>query len=78
MDHLPRIDMPATGANISRLMRERHITMGQLQETFGFHTPQAIYKWRRGQSLPTLDNLVILAEVFGTTMDAVVICTTPN
>ena len=30
----------------------------------GFESPQAIYKWQWGQSLPTLDNLVVLAKVF--------------
>lgn len=37
----------------------------ELKEIFGFTTPQAIYKWERGVSMPTIDNLLILAKVFG-------------
>ena len=47
--------------------------MQDLQNIFGFSTPQAIYKWQRGVSLPTLDNLVVLAAVFGTTLDAIIV-----
>ena len=35
----------------------------------GFNTPQALYKWERGLCLPTLDNLVILAELFNVSIE---------
>ena len=72
---LPSINMAATGVNIVRLRRERGISVQDLQCIFGFSTPQAIYKWQRGTALPTLDNLVVLAAVFGTTMDAIIVRT---
>lgn len=75
MDVLPSIDMAATGDNIIRLRRRNGLTVQDLQNVFGFSTPQAIYKWQRGVAMPTLDNLVVLASVFGTTMDAIVIRT---
>lgn len=74
MDALPAIDMAATGNNIVQLRRRSGLTVQDLQNVFGFSTPQAIYKWQRGTSMPTLDNLVVLAAVFGTTMDAIVVC----
>ena len=70
---LPSIDVAATGNNIARMRKRMGMTVQDLQDVFGFATPQAIYKWQRGDALPTLDNLVILASVFGTTMDAIVI-----
>ena len=73
MDVLPSIDMAATGDNIIRLRRRNGLTVQDLQNVFGFSTPQAIYKWQRGVAMPTLDNLVVLASVFGTTMDAIVV-----
>ena len=73
MDVLPSIDMAATGDNIIQLRRRNGLTVQDLQNVFGFSTPQAIYKWQRGVAMPTLDNLVVLASVFGTTMDAIVI-----
>lgn len=73
MVSLPSIDVAATGNNIARMRKRMGMTVQDLQDVFGFATPQAIYKWQRGDALPTLDNLVILASVFGTTMDAIVI-----
>lgn len=41
---LPMIDMAATGSNIRRLRCEAKLSVRQMQEIFGFTTPQAIYK----------------------------------
>ena len=60
----PIIDMIKTGENIERLRRSKGITVRQLQEIFGFATPQAIYKWQHGDALPTVDNPIVLAMVF--------------
>jgi transcriptional regulator with XRE-family HTH domain len=65
--------MAATGNNISQMRRRAGMTVQDLQNIFGFSSPQAIYKWQRGEAMPTIDNLVILASVFDTTMDAIVI-----
>ena len=48
-----------------------------MQAVFGFATPQAIYKWIHGTSLPTIDNLVILAAILGVTMDDIVVVDIP-
>ena len=74
MNTLPVIDMTATGRNISRLRKNAGLSVRDLQDIFGFSTPQAIYKWQRGDSLPTLDNIVVLAAVFGVAMDDIVVC----
>ena len=64
MTQIPAIDMVATGQNITRLRDDRGMTVRELQEIFGFATPQAIYKWQRGTALPTVDNLLVLAAIF--------------
>lgn len=64
MRQIPAIDMVATGQNIARLRDARGMTVRDLQEIFGFATPQAIYKWQHGTALPTVDNLLVLAAVF--------------
>lgn len=63
MRQIPAIDMVATGQNITRLRDARGLTVRDLQEIFGFATPQAIYKWQHGTALPTVDNLLVLAAV---------------
>lgn len=70
---IPIIDMEATGRNIKRLRKSRGVSVRELQEVFGFTNPQAIYKWQNGTSIPTLDNLVILASVLGTTIDEMLV-----
>jgi transcriptional regulator with XRE-family HTH domain len=73
MMQMPAIDMIATGRNILRLRKEAGLTVRDLQEIFGFTTPQAIYKWQHGTALPTIDNLVILAVVFQVPIDRILI-----
>ncbi len=65
--------MTATGINITRLRINAGLTVKDLQDIFGFSTPQAIYKWQRGTALPTVDNLVVLATVFGVRIDDILI-----
>ena len=71
MISIPIIDMAATGQNIARLRRSSGLRICELQDILGFSTPQAIYKWQRGDSLPTLDNIVVLAAAFGVTVDEI-------
>ena len=73
MNRIPVIDMAATGRNIARLRIDAGITVKDLQDIFGFNTPQAIYKWQRGTALPTVDNLVALAAVFGVRIDDILV-----
>ena len=73
MDHWPVIDMTATGNNIAKLRRRAGLTVKDLQDIFGFNNPQAIYKWQRGTAMPTVDNLVVLAAVFGVSVDDILV-----
>ena len=77
MNTMPVIDMTATGQNIVRLRRQAGLSVRDLQAVFGFSNPQAIYKWQRGQALPTLDNIVILAAVLGVGIDDIIVCSDP-
>ena len=70
---IPTINMVATGRNIMRLREQAGLSVKDLAEIFGFVTPQAIYKWQHGTAMPTLDNLVVLAAVFGVAMDDIVV-----
>lgn len=73
MNTWPVIDMTATGMNIVRMRQNAGLTVKDLQDIFGFSTPQAIYKWQRGTAMPTVDNLVVLAAVFGVTIDDILV-----
>ena len=73
MNRIPVIDMTATGINITRMRIAAGLTVKDVQDVFGFSTPQAIYKWQRGTALPTVDNLVVLAAIFGVKIDDILI-----
>ncbi len=73
MNRLPVIDLPATGLNIVQLRVRAGFTVRDLQDVFGFGTPQAIYKWQRGDTLPTVDNLAVLAILFGVKIDDILV-----
>ena len=76
MVNLPTIDMIRTGQNIAKLRRQAGLSVRDLQDIFGFATPQAIYKWQQGVALPTIDNLVVLAAVLQVRMDDIVVTDT--
>ena len=78
MANLPVIDMVKTGQNIGRLRKQAGLSVRDLQDIFGFATPQAIYKWQQGAALPTLDNLVVLAAVLQVRMDDILVITDPG
>ena len=69
--------MVRTGCNIARLRKESGLSVRDLQRMLGFTTPQAIYKWQQGRALPTLDNLVALAAVFGVKIDDILVYQDP-
>ena len=48
MFNIPTIDMVKTGQNIVRLREMQGLSVKDLQDIFGFTTPQAIYKWQHG------------------------------
>ena len=75
MNGLPKVDMVQTGKRITELRRENNMTVKDLQELFRFNTPQAIYKWMRGETIPTVDNLVILADAFNVSIADIVVVT---
>ena len=66
---MPTINMIATGQNIDAMRKARGFSMRDLQEIFGFGTVNTIYTWCRGTKLPSIDNLVLLADVFGVRID---------
>ena len=68
----PCIDMPATGRSIERLRRAAGLSVKDIQEAFGFSTPQAVYKWQRGEALPTLDNMTVLSRLLGVSIEEII------
>ena len=75
---IPAINMAKTGQNIVILRKQAGLSVKDLQDAFGFGTPQAIYKWQQGLALPTIDNLVVLAALLGVKVDDILVVDVPT
>jgi len=74
---LPIIDMVKTGANICELRMQKGLSVRKLQAILGFATPQAIYKWQQGQTMPSIDNLVALSAVLEVPIEKILVLDVP-
>ena len=74
----PVIDPIATGENIMRLRKAKGLSVRDLQSWFGFEEPQAIYKWQKGKSLPTVDNLYALGALLDVPMEEILVQSKPK
>lgn len=70
------IDTQATAKNIAMYIKKSDLKISQLQNLFGFDKPQAIYYWRDGKYLPTVDNLFKLAFFLGTSVEKLIVTET--
>ena len=67
------VDAEATGQRIRVLMAERNITVLDIKKRLNLSVSYGVYKWLYGMSLPKIDHLVVLADMFGVTMDDIVV-----
>lgn len=72
-EQYPTINLKATGERIQELRKARGLKVSELSEFMGFTEPQAVYKWQRGESLPTVDNLYALSKILRTSMEDILV-----
>jgi len=73
MKNYPTIDLEATGARIRELRLMHNLRVEDISEYMGFESVQAVYKWQRGECLPTVDNLFALSRLLETNIDDIII-----
>lgn len=69
----PVINNIETGKRIEQLRKNNGYTVKQLQYVFGFTSPQSIYKWQWGDTLPDISNLLMLAKLFNCTIEEILV-----
>lgn len=67
------VNMEETGANIKRLIKASGYSMEDIMTFTGVSTPQAIYKWFSGKSLPSIESLIVLSEVLGMSIRNIIV-----
>ncbi len=65
----PVIDVVATGRKIRELRKNSNLKVSDIMDFMGLESVQAVYKWQRGETLPSVDNLFALSRLFGITVD---------
>lgn len=68
----PVIDKIQTGAKIKQLMELKGYTVRDIQEYLNLACVQSIYHWLDGRSLPAIDNLYALSELFNVSIDEMI------
>ena len=59
----PVIDLVRTGKNIKRIAKENGFSADKIKEYLGICDKSNVYKWFRGDALPSVDNLLALSIV---------------
>ena len=66
------IDMKATGQNIHDMRIKAGMTIRDIQNVCGITSTREC-NWQNGKSIPTIDNLVILAYIWHVKIDDIIV-----
>ncbi len=67
------IETQATGKRIRQLIDERGLKVSDIKSAMGFTNPQAVYKWLKGETLPSIDNFVRLSILLGVSIEEILV-----
>lgn len=67
------IDARETGLNIYKLREKAGMSITEMQNAFNFNTPQTIYKWQQGIRIPSVRHLMQLADLFGVSVEDILV-----
>lgn len=69
MNCYQNIDMIKTGKNIEKMIRKSRYDVSYIQSYLQLSCPQPIYRWFKGQILPTVDHLYMLSKLLKVHME---------
>ena len=72
------VDIPATGSRIKELAMQRGITPEDFRRCLGLGCVQTIYKWYKGQAIPSIDNLIMIAHMLDVKLDDLIVIMDPG
>lgn len=67
------IDVVKTGEKIETLIRSAGYTVKDIQGYLGLNCPQSIYRWFKGQILPSVTHLYALSRLLNVHMEELVV-----
>lgn len=63
------LDLILTGQRIHSVIYGNGYSVKEIQEILSLECPQSVYRWMKGYSLPSVDNLYMLSKLFGMHME---------
>ena len=69
----PVINLGKTGNNIKRIAKENGYSADKIRDMLGISDRSNVYKWFRGEVLPTVDNLLAMSILFGVTINELIV-----
>ena len=67
------VDAVLTGRKIKRLLTEKGCSVRKLQTLLNLSCPQPVYRWMKGQALPSIDSLYMMHRIFGIHMEEMLV-----
>ena len=71
--NFPVINQVKTGKNIKRIAKEKGLSADKIRDLLGISDRSNVYKWFRGEVLPTVDNLLAISILFGVTINDLIV-----
>ena len=69
----PIIDTKKTGENIKEIMKIKEVSVTSIASFLGISEKSSVYKWFRGESLPSLDNMFAISKILGVPMENIIV-----
>ena len=69
---IPVINKKETGLKLRKIMDEKDFSVKDVQQYLGLGSVQSVYHWLNGISMPTIDNLYALSELFQVPIDEMI------
>lgn len=69
---IPVINKKETGVKLRKIMDEKDFSVKDVQKYLGLGSVQSVYHWLNGISMPTIDNLYALSELFQVPIDEMI------
>ena len=70
----PVILLIETGKRLKSIRLLRGYKVSEVSEYLGGISVQAVYKWERGESIPSTDNLIALSSLYEVRMEDLIVC----
>ncbi|MBR5126935.1 MAG: helix-turn-helix transcriptional regulator [Roseburia sp.] len=67
------IDMKETGKHLKKLAQRSGYSVKDIQQYLNLSCPQPVYRWYKGDILPSVDNLLRLSELYQVHMEELLV-----